>query len=341
MAARMSRAGTGGATADAQAFDDKLRGLIMMQIRALTLRDAVAYRELRLRMLREHPDAFTSSFDEDEQKPLSWIERRIVAGTDSPHDFVLGAFGESGELVGTVGLAVDARAKERHKARLFGMYVAQEASTHGVGRALLAQCIERARSIPGLEQVHLTVTSTNGRAVRLYEAAGFRAFGLEERAIKVGDTYYPKTHMTRFLQVADAAEHDAPDVDAVGAKSDAVKQITLAQALAQLAETAMPRSMELFRHGSLLVKWYAPRGSDLQQPHTRDEAYVVGCGSGEFVQGDRRMRIAPGDFLFAAAGVAHRFERFSNDFGVWVFFYGPEGGEVLAHAADVPAESIR
>ena len=30
----------------------------------------------------------------------------------------------------------------------------------------------------------------------------------------------------------------------------------------------------------------------------------------------------------AAAGVEHRFENFSDDFAVWVFFYGPEGGEV-------------
>jgi hypothetical protein len=31
--------------------------------------------------------------------------------------------------------------------------------------------------------------------------------------------------------------------------------------------------------------------------------------------------------LFAHAGVVHRFEDFSDDFVVWVFFYGPDGGE--------------
>ena len=30
---------------------------------------------------------------------------------------------------------------------------------------------------------------------------------------------------------------------------------------------------------------------------------------------------------FVAAGVVHRFEEFTEDFGVWVMFYGPEGGE--------------
>lgn len=82
-----------------------------------------------------------------------------------------------------------------------------------------------------------------------------------------------------------------------------------------------------FEHGTLTVKVYAPRGTDPQTPHTRDEAYVVISGSGTFVHGERRDAFGPGDFLFAAAGVVHRFEDFTDDFAVWVLFYGPEGGE--------------
>ncbi|MEO8164540.1 MAG: cupin domain-containing protein, partial [Betaproteobacteria bacterium] len=33
------------------------------------------------------------------------------------------------------------------------------------------------------------------------------------------------------------------------------------------------------------------------------------------------------DMLFVPAGVPHRFEMFTDDFCVWVMFYGPEGGE--------------
>jgi mannose-6-phosphate isomerase-like protein (cupin superfamily) len=45
------------------------------------------------------------------------------------------------------------------------------------------------------------------------------------------------------------------------------------------------------------------------------------------VRGDERVPFEPGDALFVAAGVEHRFEGFSEDFGTWVMFYGPEGGE--------------
>ncbi len=72
---------------------------------------------------------------------------------------------------------------------------------------------------------------------------------------------------------------------------------------------------------------YAPRGSDPQQPHTRDEIYFVAAGRGEYVCGETRTAFSPTDLLFAAAGEVHRFENFSDDLVVWVLFYGPEGGE--------------
>jgi mannose-6-phosphate isomerase-like protein (cupin superfamily) len=84
---------------------------------------------------------------------------------------------------------------------------------------------------------------------------------------------------------------------------------------------------ELLRHGTLAVEIYAPKGTDLQQPHTRDELYIVASGSGWFLVDGKRMQFGPGDALFAAAGEVHRFEDFTEDLLVWVMFYGPEGGE--------------
>ena len=82
-----------------------------------------------------------------------------------------------------------------------------------------------------------------------------------------------------------------------------------------------------FRHGSLSVELFAPRGVDTQAPHLQDEVYVVVRGRGQFALGGTRRRFGPGDLLFVPAGVEHRFEDFSDDLAVWVVFYGPEGGE--------------
>ena len=104
-------------------------------------------------------------------------------------------------------------------------------------------------------------------------------------------------------------------------------QLTISQGLTRLPGPQGERYVELFRHGTLAVELYAPRGADPQTPHTRDEVYVVAQGSGLFRNGPERHRFAPGDALFVPAGVPHRFEEFSDDLAVWVFFYGPEGGE--------------
>jgi mannose-6-phosphate isomerase-like protein (cupin superfamily) len=104
-------------------------------------------------------------------------------------------------------------------------------------------------------------------------------------------------------------------------------RLAVSEALARLPGPAGERYVERFRHGTLSVELYAPRGSDPQKPHTRDEVYVVVQGSGQFRNGDVRHPFGPGDLLFVPAGVVHRFEEFSDDLAVWVVFYGPEGGE--------------
>jgi mannose-6-phosphate isomerase-like protein (cupin superfamily) len=105
-------------------------------------------------------------------------------------------------------------------------------------------------------------------------------------------------------------------------------RLTVADALARLPGPAGERYVELFRHGTLSVELYAPRGHDPQTPHTRDEVYLVVTGRGEFVNDGARQRFGPGDLLFVPAQVEHRFENFTDDLAVWVVFYGPEGGEV-------------
>lgn len=105
------------------------------------------------------------------------------------------------------------------------------------------------------------------------------------------------------------------------------RRASVAEALALLPGAGGQRFAKVLEHESLLVEIYAPRGTDPQQPHTRDELYVVVTGSGRFVNGDERQTFAPGDVLFVPAGVVHRFEEFTQDLVVWVVFYGPEGGE--------------
>jgi mannose-6-phosphate isomerase-like protein (cupin superfamily) len=107
----------------------------------------------------------------------------------------------------------------------------------------------------------------------------------------------------------------------------ATAHLALADALARLAGSTGEQFVELFRHGTLRIELYAPRGRDVQAPHAQDEVYVVARGTGTFWDGQTRRPVGPGTLLFVAAGRPHRFEDFTADFASWVLFYGPQGGE--------------
>lgn len=98
-------------------------------------------------------------------------------------------------------------------------------------------------------------------------------------------------------------------------------------ALAALSKSGK-EFITLFEHGSLSVELYQPDKVDKQQPHERDEIYVIIAGTGKFTLEKQTVSFAPGDFLFVPAGKTHRFTDFSADFSTWVFFFGQKGGEV-------------
>jgi RimJ/RimL family protein N-acetyltransferase len=166
-------------------------------LRPLTIADRTAYRDLRLRALREEPEAFTSSYDEEAATAERWSAERLAMHPDD--NVIVGAFDGDGRLVGIAGVERRTRAKERHKALLYGMYVAPEAAGQGIGRRLVAAVIVVAGQWPGVRQITLTVTRGNERARRLYVAAGFATFGIEVDAIRIGSACFDKEHMVLRL----------------------------------------------------------------------------------------------------------------------------------------------
>src|SRR4051794_26984459 len=104
--------------------------------RKLETTDAQSYKELRLRAFQESPRAFSSSVDDESDKPIEFF---LEAMGHDPEHFTLGAFTAVSRLVAFATFRRDQRSKARHKSYLSTMYVAPEARGQGVGRALLAQ----------------------------------------------------------------------------------------------------------------------------------------------------------------------------------------------------------
>ena len=103
--------------------------------------------------------------------------------------------------------------------------------------------------------------------------------------------------------------------------------VNLSDAISKGLPTPGNLAVPIFAHGTLEVEMCTPAVTDPQKPHDRDEIYVVARGTGTFFDGTMRQEVQAGSFIFVAAGQSHWFESFSLDFAVWVFFYGPIGGE--------------
>ena len=163
-----------------------------MNIRLLTEADAADFQALRLRGLAEAPQAFASSVEEEAGLPLAEVARRLAPREGAA---VLGAFSAQGLLCGVAGIQRESMLKLRHKAFLWGMYVAPEAQRTGAGKALVAAALQHAWEVLGVAQVNLGVHAVNEPALRLYRSCGFEVFGLERHALCVQGQLQDEIHM--------------------------------------------------------------------------------------------------------------------------------------------------
>jgi ribosomal protein S18 acetylase RimI-like enzyme len=163
------------------------------RIRALLPTDADDYRRVRLESLRLHPCAFGAAYeDEVALDGAEFAERLAMPGLTR-----YGGFAD-GTLVGLSGLRIHSGAKERHKAHLFSMYVAEAHRRSGLSRKLVEAVIAGARNA-GAIVLQLSVTLHNEPARRLYRRMGFTAYGIERRSLKVDGRFHDEELMALDL----------------------------------------------------------------------------------------------------------------------------------------------
>ena len=80
-------------------------------------------------------------------------------------------------------------------------------------------------------------------------------------------------------------------------------------------------------------------GVDGQAPHTEDEVYVILSGRARFTAGTETRDVGPGDSIFVAAEVPHRFHDVTEELRVIVVF-GPAEYTRAAGASRWDAETV-
>ena len=171
-----------------------------LAVRRLRPADASPLAELRREALDSAPLAFGSSTGDDRFISAEVLEK--VLGQEDGNA-VFGLFLE-GALVGMTGLYLNMKAKELHKAHIWGMYVKPDVRRRGGAARLLDAAIKYAQQRPEVIQIHLSVTDAAPSAQDLYRKAGFLEWGCEPRALRWRGEFTDEHHLVLQLDRAPA-----------------------------------------------------------------------------------------------------------------------------------------
>jgi ribosomal protein S18 acetylase RimI-like enzyme len=166
-------------------------------IRTITPNDASEFWALRFEMLELEPFAYGADLEDHAEGSTSDQVRRLEGLVNG--DCAVGAWWD-GELVGSAVLRREQGRKFRHKANVFSVYVKAHARGQGIARAIMLEVIARARSLPQVTQLNISVMSTQTAARALYESLGFEAWGCEPRALCIDGVFADETYMVLKLQ---------------------------------------------------------------------------------------------------------------------------------------------
>lgn len=151
-----------------------------MNIKLLTKEDWMIWKSFRLDSLKDSPESFGTSLDEDlNLLDADWQNSLIKSD-------IFGAFVDK-TLVSCIGFYSLNSVKTRHRGVIWGTYVRPEYRKKGIASTLIQAVINHAKS--HVIQLHLSCVTNNLIAVALYQKHGFKIYGTEPRALKIGDTF--------------------------------------------------------------------------------------------------------------------------------------------------------
>ena len=145
-----------------------------MRIRRLEPQEIALHRDIRLRALRDAPDAFGEAAAQVEARPSSYWEE-LTRSVTEPARHVMFLACEGDAVCGSIYGLRDAESGT--SGRVGGSWVEPSYRRRGIGDALLQAVISWARA-ERLERLRLWAPAASTAALAFYRHAGFRATGL-------------------------------------------------------------------------------------------------------------------------------------------------------------------
>jgi RimJ/RimL family protein N-acetyltransferase len=168
----------------------------MVEIRLAEPGDLPALRDLLARVAVEPEPERHVPIEPDEVELLVAGIAPLLAPSAAPNAMFVACV--DGTLIGWLTMRGSERKRLRHACTL-GITVDRDHRGRGVGRALIAEAIDWARSA-GIARIELRVMTRHGAAIALYEQMGFVHEGIARGSIRIGDALHDDHIMGLLLE---------------------------------------------------------------------------------------------------------------------------------------------
>ncbi|MBI3486243.1 GNAT family N-acetyltransferase [Candidatus Daviesbacteria bacterium] len=144
----------------------------ILEIVQLTPSDWQKYKELRLRALKENPEAFGQTLEDALSMSDEKWKQRLAKAAEGINYWIFFAKLDN-ELVGMVSARETNPPDLNPTVKIQGVFVASEARNKGIGRKLISHLLTEIRKNPKWQKARLNVFSSQTQALSFYQSLGF------------------------------------------------------------------------------------------------------------------------------------------------------------------------
>jgi len=166
-----------------------------IEYRRVNPKESKKYREIRLGCLKNHPESFGSTYEDEVKKSKLFFETCIK--DKSQVNVMYGAFdlSDNDKLIGICGFAREERGSRQHWGSIVQVYLKPEYRGKNISFELSKFVIENIFMNNEIEYITLGVVMGNDSAFKLYEKLGFVQYGLQKNYIKYNGKYFDQIFM--------------------------------------------------------------------------------------------------------------------------------------------------
>ena len=167
-----------------------------MEYRVLEKSDAEQFKTLRLEALKNYPEAFGNSYEDEKKYSTAMFEKRIESGENS---FTLGAF-DNNHLIAIASFYCERGFYLIHRGNIISVYCQKGYQGQGIAYRLMNVLLSKIQKLDAIRVVYLAVNTHNEKALTLYRKLGFVEYGIDAYSLYDQKVYHSELLMQKIVK---------------------------------------------------------------------------------------------------------------------------------------------